>query len=834
MASSKEVFALLKEERIDEAYAMALQLLKEDPHDDWNIKAFVYTLNKLIKRAVAQNDYAAAQQYSSQIDKVAIDEYDDILVKTVRNAKLIANPQKKIIIEAKQLSFEGKDEEAYPLFKRTFGQFPNDANVAKSYGWTLYKLLKRAIENKEKEKRNLLLADYLLIEETIADEKLLQSMNYMKELADDEKQIIRDAKENSKKGNHQEALRIFREAIKKFPDDKDLHEQFAWELQREGKIIFEQEKVNILSARQFLAEYIKLKNERPSQLHSLFLRFVNKITDQEEFNLISFLKLWNLNNLREDDFQPFTKEEKTYKSIAEKIIQHGAKLILDKKLSQDVDYFLPFINIGIERFQENIWLTFYKAKLLHLVNRNEEAIEFLVPVVKEKISEYWVWNLLAELVIEADKEKAFSSYCKSLLCVGEDKFIANVRVKFAELLIQKELWSEAKFEITSAIKTKEAEEGGRVSDRLRDYQKTDWYKNAVEKKSNNDFYHSHKQLAEEFIFHSLPWLDSCLGGTFTIPEKPNKLRRKLFIKLPKEIIEVVVTDRKFNTSRNYREGDSIRLKGEYDKENIFQTYLLDMRTAKESWDLFEWNNGNIIQALKDDADKITGWRVSAVVGNSIKEGIIDLKDIKAKFPVKEGVPVFVKLYQKEKPQSRFSFSQEKEPRVNILSISERKEGELWDTLPVSIGVIDHINKDKGVAHFIVSKQIGNLIKLNDLKEEIEIGSKLALKLKRVLKGREAYYHVLNFKVTQQEPTETLLRPFSGMIELSGSIGFADDVYIDSSLISEYEIQDGSFVNGTAILNYNKNKDRWGWKAINISTNIAVEENELNEEDETEQ
>ena len=493
MSSSKEIFALRKVGSLDEAYAMALEVIEADPNDEWNIKAIAWCLYDLTKRSVSQNDYTTAKTYVEHLEALQINEFDEILVKSVENAKVLASPEKRIILLAK---------------------------------------------------------------------------------------------EKSKQGNHLEALTLFKQAIQQFPNDIDLNTQFAWELQKEGKVIFDTEKVEVQKARQLLADYIKLKNERPSQLHSLFLRFADKITDREEFNLISFLKLWNLNNLREEDFEPFTKEGKTYPSIAEKIIQHGAKLILDKKLNQDVEYFLPFLDKGIERCIDNIWLTYYKAKLLHLINRNEEAIEFLIPVVKEKISDYWTWSLLAELVIESDKEKAVSCYCKSLLCKGEDKFIANVRTRFAELLIQKELWSEAKFEITSAISAKETE-GAKVSDRLRDYQQKEWFKNAAEKRSNNDFYSSHKQFAEEFIFHSLPWLESCLGETFTIPDKPDKPRRKLFIKLPKEVIEIVVSDRKFNTSRNYKQGESIRVKGEYDKEKIFQPYLLEKRTTQDSWDLFE-------------------------------------------------------------------------------------------------------------------------------------------------------------------------------------------------------------------------------------------------------
>lgn len=221
---------------------------------------------------------------------------------------------------------------------------------------------------------------------------------------------------------------------------------------------------------------------------------------------------------------------------------------MTKKLNQEVDYFLTFLDIGIERFQNNIWLPYYKAKLLHLVNRSEEAIEFLIPVVKEKISEYWTWSLLADLVVESDKETAFSCYCKSLLCKGEGKYIANVRVKLVELLIRKELWEEAKFEIACTINSI-VSEGKNVPAKLRDYEQENWFKKASDKKSNNNFYNIHRYLAEEYVFHSLAWFDSCLGKTYTIPEKPDKLIRKLFIKLDKEIIEVDVSDRQFNTSK---------------------------------------------------------------------------------------------------------------------------------------------------------------------------------------------------------------------------------------------------------------------------------------------
>ena len=469
MANSTEVFALRREGKINEAYDMALRLIKSDSDDDWNIKAFAYCLNDLIKKAVSENNYILAQTYSKQFDLVELDEYDDILVKTVKYAKIVANPELKIGLEAKKLSFEGKDIEALPLFKTILSKYPHEKDLSISYAWSLYKVLKQTIDTKDKLFINQLILDYNAIEKNIDDEKLLKSMAFLKFMADDEKQIIRDAKEKGKNGNHKEALDLFRQAIKKFPDDIDLNEQFAWQLQKEGKILFDNEKVDTLKVRTLLAEYMKLKNERPSQLHSLFLRFADKIMDKEDFNLVTFARLWDLKNLRKEDFEGFQKEEKTYPSIAEKVIQHCGKLILNKKLNQEVEQFLPFLDLGIEKFHDNIWLKYYKAKLLYLINRNDEAIKFLIPVVKGKISEYWTWNLLAELFANTNSKITFSCYCKSLLCKSEEKFLINVRTKFVDLLIENKFWKEAKTEIELIARTKLAESKN-ISDNFIYYQ----------------------------------------------------------------------------------------------------------------------------------------------------------------------------------------------------------------------------------------------------------------------------------------------------------------------------------------------------------------------------
>ena len=605
------------------------------------------------------------------------------------------------------------------------------------------------------------------------------------------------------------------QAVQLFPDDVDLNTQFAWELWKEGKIVFEQQQINILQAKRLLAEYIKLKNERPSQLHSLFLRFADKLMDKEDFNLIAFIKLWGLSNLREDDFAPYLKDGNTYPSIAEKIIQHAAKIIVDKRIPTDAEYFLPHLGIGIGKFPENIWLTYYKAKILHLLNRSQEAIAFLIPVVKGKIGDYWTWSLLADLLIVSDIEVAISSYCKSLLCKGEEKFLSNVRLKLADILIQKGLFPEAKLEIQTVLKTKESE-GLRIPDKLNSYMQTEWFANAPERKNNYEFYSNRKQLAEEFIFSALPWLNACLGSSFTIPEKPDKPRRKLFVQLPTGItIEVIISDRRFNTSKNHKEGEAIKVKGEYDSEKLFQIYLLEKRIETEKYDLFEWQNGNILQLIQNEENRISGYRIGVSVNGVFKEGIIDLIRLSNKSDFKEGHPVRIKYYQKQVIKSRYSYTQEKEPKMNVFSIKERAEGFYWDCYPDYVGVIDHINNEKGIAHFIINKQIDGVIKVNQLKSVPKIGDRVLTKLRKVNTDTKKYYSVLSCELTDKEPTEKITSEFRGKIEISGSFGFASDVFIDNSLIQEYEIVNGESISGLAILNYNKRKRTWGWKAVSL-------------------
>lgn len=73
---------------------------------------------------------------------------------------------------------------------------------------------------------------------------------------------------------------------------------------------------------------------------------------------------------------------------------------------------------------------------------------------------------------------------------------------------------------------------------------------------------------------------------------------------------------------------------------------------------------------------------------------------------------------------------------------------------------------------------------------------------------------MSCSLTQQEPTENILKSFSGIINTKGEVGFVDDVFIDANLMQEH-YEYATTINGIAIINYNKKKGVWGWRAVKI-------------------
>lgn len=208
--------------------------------------------------------------------------------------------------------------------------------------------------------------------------------------------------------------------------------------------------------------------KKPSLLHSSMLRLAIKIYKAHKrhykgrvnlkFNLINFMKSWDIENLRKDDFMPFiTDSKKEYPSLANQAIRAVLQESIDIQDKVSVEYYLPYINKVIDLQAENIiWALKTRANAYVFLSDIEKAKIDRLTIVKAQRVQWWAWSDLAEVfAMTNDKEKEFACYCKALSLVISDKqerYVMKVRENFADLLVERREFSVAKYELHQIYK----------------------------------------------------------------------------------------------------------------------------------------------------------------------------------------------------------------------------------------------------------------------------------------------------------------------------------------------------------------------------------------------
>ena len=103
------------------------------------------------------------------------------------------------------------------------------------------------------------------------------------------------------------------------PKDGKIIEEYAWTI---CKVLNKNsDKLSPLYCRQLLAEYMKLEVAKPSVLHSAMLNAAVKVaTASLDFHFVPFLNLWNLSNLRDEDYKRQKDDSgKVFPSLVEKV-----------------------------------------------------------------------------------------------------------------------------------------------------------------------------------------------------------------------------------------------------------------------------------------------------------------------------------------------------------------------------------------------------------------------------------------------------------------------------------------------------------------------------------
>lgn len=618
---------------------------------------------------------------------------------------------------------EGAIDEAYRMALELINS--PDANDwdYKAFCWCLIDIIKRDTRNGD----NLNLAHYRQQLECVhidpLDEVLTKGVRYALSLCNPGSREFNNAKALAKEGRHAEAVAAYREALAANPGDRDVQTDFGWELFKQSKELMAYENVNLNAIKRNLNDYLKLDIEKPSLLHSCVLQLANKLAGHDHFSMLVFCRLWNLNNLRREDFKRYRADDgKEYPSLAEKVIQQAGKEAASSDKAREQEYILSHLDTAIERFPDNIWLKLDKAKVLLALGRHSDALAFGIAVTKAKPNDYWAWDLLGDIVSQSNKNAALGCYCKALSCSANDKFRGKIRLKVARSMLESNDLSAAKHEIENVVHSRQSE-GYRIPEEVSEIISQPWFAKTTAASSNREFYKSKIPAAEALLFENLPWIDACIGKKYTVPGREDKPKRKIFLKSSPVPFEISITEFKLGPLR-LMSGDSIKVKGEFDHEKRFQVFTIEARESKSNWDIF----------------------------------------------------------------------------------------------PELIGIIDHVNPSKGIVHFIVNQKIDGIIPLSELEDNLSEGDSLELRICKYASKHGTAYRVLQAKASNKEPSSEVLKQFCSVVNISNGMGFTEnDIFIPPPLITKHQIKDGYLLSGTAVLNFNKKRDTWSWKAISITS-----------------
>ena len=92
--TSKEVFAERKV-NLENAYKMAIELVRQDPNNEWNQKALAWCLIDLIKKT-------QDKLYIEQLNNIPEDAYDEVLISSRNKVMRLLNPLNNEVNKAKE------------------------------------------------------------------------------------------------------------------------------------------------------------------------------------------------------------------------------------------------------------------------------------------------------------------------------------------------------------------------------------------------------------------------------------------------------------------------------------------------------------------------------------------------------------------------------------------------------------------------------------------------------------------------------------------------------------------------------------------------------------
>jgi hypothetical protein len=195
--------------------------------------------------------------------------------------------------------------------------------------------------------------------------------------------------------------------------------------------------------------------------------------------VVSFIEWWGLDNLLSEDYQETKgKNDRHFSSLAEMAYIRYAKAILALNDTTRIETFIPKIGTLAEAHPTMYYASYYYAKLLLAIgNGSQQTVTTVLPFIRKKQNDFWVWAFLAEFYNDPDTQLACylrASHTPS----AKEMFLCKTHTHLISLYLSREEYSRAKYHLDRATKCY-LSNGWRMPSELERYTHEAWVNNTV-------------------------------------------------------------------------------------------------------------------------------------------------------------------------------------------------------------------------------------------------------------------------------------------------------------------------------------------------------------------
>ena len=148
---SKEVTDLRKGGQLEAAYTLSLERIADSAADDHDRAAYAWCLIALVKQHSADGNRQKLSDYLEQLQRFEAPGTDEMLTEHRGKALALAQPDRRAVLDARNLSKQGKHEDAVRIYADLLTNGKLEPDDRKSWGWELYRLIKGELEGKQDE-----------------------------------------------------------------------------------------------------------------------------------------------------------------------------------------------------------------------------------------------------------------------------------------------------------------------------------------------------------------------------------------------------------------------------------------------------------------------------------------------------------------------------------------------------------------------------------------------------------------------------------------------------------------------------------------------------------